>query len=165
MDFRLPDGSGAEAAVAIRKLLPKSSILFLSGDDTEEALVAAAQAGASGFLPKSKALAEVVDAVRRVAAGEMLISASVLASVLARVQTRARDEAERTRLLKQLTRREREILALMAEGRGTQDIADTLSISLTTVRTHVQRVLGKLDAHSKLEAVALAARHRLLEAA
>jgi len=164
MDSRLPDGSGADAAVAIRDLLPKSRILFLSGDDSKEAVVAAAQAGASGFLSKSKGSSQVIDAVRRVAAGEMLISAPVLASVLGRVQARARGEAERRRLLEQLTRREREILGLMAEGRDTQDIADKLSISSTTVRTHIQHVLEKLDAHSKLEAVARAARYRLLEA-
>jgi len=162
MDFRLPDGSGAQAAAAIRQLRPRPAILFLSGDDREEALLAAVQAGACGFLPKSRASFEVVDAVRRAAADEMLIPASVLAGLLGRAKVWASDEAARTRLLEQLTRRELQILEMMADGLDNRGIANTLSISLTTVRTHVQRVLEKLNAHSKLEAVAIAARHRLL---
>jgi RNA polymerase sigma factor (sigma-70 family) len=163
MDFRLPDGSGAQAAALIRDLVPRPAIVFLSGDDSEGALLQAVQTGACGFLPKSKTSAEVVAAVRRAAAGEMLIPASVLANLLARAHAHAKEDRARIELLDQLTPREREILRMLADGRSNQDIAETLSISLTTVRTHVQRVLEKLNAHSKLEAVALAARHRLLQ--
>ncbi len=162
MDFRLPDGSGADAAVAIRKQRPRIPVLFLSGEDSEQTLLAAVQAGGCGFLPKSRAASEVAAAVRRAADGEMLIPADRLATLLARVQERARQEAERVRLLGELTPREKEILGLMAQGLDNRAIADHLVISFTTVRGHVQNILEKLDAHSKLEAVALAARHGLV---
>jgi len=163
MDFRLPDGSGAQAAAAIRKQQPDVAVLFLSGEDSDEALLAAVQAGGCGFLPKSRAASDVAAAVRRAADGEMMVPADRLAALLARVQDRAQDEAERSRLLGQLTPREKEVLALMAQGLDNRAIAERLVISFTTVRGHVQNILEKLDAHSKLEAVARAARYDLLK--
>ncbi len=163
MDYRLPDGSGARAAAAIRKQQPDVAVLFLSGEDSEEALLSAVQAGGCGFLPKSKAASDVAAAVRRAADGEMMVPADRLATLLARVQDRARDEAERSRLLGQLTPREKEVLALMAQGLDNRAIAERLVISFTTVRGHVQNILEKLDAHSKLEAVARAAQYDLLK--
>jgi DNA-binding NarL/FixJ family response regulator len=162
MDFRLPDGTGADAAVRIRKQHRSVAVVFLSTDDSEEALVAAVRAGGCGYLSKSHAAAEVAAAVRRAAEGEMLIPAARLASLLARAQDRAQDEAERRRLLGELTPREKEILGLMAGGMDNRAIASRLSISFTTVRGHVQNILEKLDAHSKLEAVARAAQYALL---
>jgi len=162
MDFRLPDGTGAEAAAAMRNRRPPVAVVFLSSDESEDALLAAVRAGGCGYVPKSRAGAELVDAVRRAAEGEMLIPADRLVSLLARVQERAQDEAERTQLLGQLTPREKEILGLMAEGLDNRAIAERLVISFTTVRGHVQNILEKLDAHSKLEAVARAARCGLL---
>lgn len=162
MDFRLPDGTGADATARIRKQHRSVAVVFLSTDDSEEALVAAVRAGGCGYLSKSHAAAEVAAAVRRAAEGEMLIPAARLASLLARAQDRAQDEAERRRLLGELTPREKEILGLMAGGLDNRAIASRLSISFTTVRGHVQNILEKLDAHSKLEAVARAAQYALL---
>jgi DNA-binding NarL/FixJ family response regulator len=162
MDFRLPDGTGADAAARIRRQHRSVAIVFLSTDDSEEALVAAVRAGACGYLSKSHAAAEVAAAVRRAAEGEMLIPAARLATLLARAQDRAQDEAERRRLLSELTPREKEILGLMAGGLDNRAIASRLSISFTTVRGHVQNILEKLDTHSKLEAVARAAQYALL---
>lgn len=162
MDFRLPDGSGADAAVAIRRQHPRVAILFLSGEDSEQSLLAAVRAGGCGFLPKSRAASDVAAAVRRAAEGEMLVPADRLARLLSRAQERAEDEAERARLLAELTPREKEVLALMTEGLDNRAIAEQLVISFTTVRGHVQNILEKLGAHSKLEAVARAARYRLL---
>lgn len=162
MDFRLPDGTGAEATAQIRQQHRSAAVVFLSTDDSEDTLVAAVRAGGCGYLSKSRAATEVAAAVRRAAEGEMLIPASQLAGLLARAQDRARDEAERTRLLTELTPREREILGLMADGLDNRAIASRLSISFTTVRGHVQNILEKLEAHSKLEAVARAARYALL---
>lgn len=165
MDAHLQAESGAEVAIRLREQLPQASIVFVSADDSEAAMIAAVRAGACAYLPKSRAAADVVDAVRRAAAGEMMIPAAQLARLLARAHEMARDEAERQRLVESLTPREREVLALMAEGLDNRTIAAELAIGFTTVRGHVQNILEKLDAHSKLEALACAARYGLLDAA
>lgn len=165
MDSHLPDGDGAEIAGRIRERQPRIPIVFLSADESEAAMIAAVRAGACAYLPKSRATADVVDAVRRAAEGEMLIPAAQLARLLARSHEMARDEAERRRLLDSLTNREKDVLALMAEGLDNRAIAAELAIGFTTVRGHVQNILEKLDAHSKLEALACAARYGLLDAA
>ena len=165
MDSHLPDGSGADAALRLRQQLPRVPIVFLSADESEAAMIAAVRAGACAYLPKSRATVDVMDAVRRAADGEMLIPAAQLARLLARSHEMARDDAERRRLLDSLTPREQEVLALMAEGLDNRAIAAELAIGFTTVRGHVQNILEKLDAHSKLEALACAARYGLLDAA
>lgn len=165
MDSHLPDGAGADVVSRIREDLPTVAIVFLSADESEAAMIAAVRAGACAYLPKSRTTADVVDAVRRAADGEMLIPAAQLAQLLARSHEMARDEDERRRLLESLTRREREVLACMAEGLDNRAIAAELGIGFTTVRGHVQNILEKLDAHSKLEALACAARYALLDAA
>jgi DNA-binding NarL/FixJ family response regulator len=162
MDFRLPDGTGADATAQIRRQHRAVPVVFLGTDDGEDTLMAAVRAGGCGYLSKSQAATEVAAAVRRAAEGEMLIPATRLAGLLARAQDRSRDEAERGRLLADLTPREMEVLRLMADGLDNRAIADRLSISFTTVRGHVQHILEKLDAHSKLEAVARAAKFALL---
>ncbi|HVH64585.1 MAG TPA: response regulator transcription factor [Candidatus Acidoferrum sp.] len=165
MDSHLPDGAGAEVAVRLREVQPRLPIVFLSADESESAMIAAVRAGACAYLPKSRAAADVADAVRRAVDGEMLIPAAQLARLLARSQQMARDDALRQRLLASLTPREREVLGLMADGLDNRAIAAELGIGFTTVRGHVQNILEKLDAHSKLEALACAARFGLLDAA
>jgi two-component system nitrate/nitrite response regulator NarL len=165
MDSHLPDGAGADIAIRIREQQPQVAIVFLSADESEAAMIAAVRAGACAYLPKSRATADVVEAVRRAAQGEMLIPAGQLARLLARSHEMARDEGDRRRLLDSLTPREKEVLALMAEGLDNRAIAADLGIGFTTVRGHVQNILEKLDAHSKLEALACAARYALLDAA
>ncbi len=162
MDFRLPDGTGAQAGETIRSRRPHPSLVFVSGDDSEDALLLAVQAGASVFLPKSRASSEIVTAVRKAARGEMLIPANQLADLLVRVRERSQEQAERLRLRAEFTPREREVLLLMAEGLDNKTIGRELGLRLTTIRSYVQDILEKLDAHSKLEAVPTAARHNLL---
>jgi DNA-binding NarL/FixJ family response regulator len=161
MDFRLPDGTGAQAGESIRTMHPHPSLVFVSGDDSEDALLLAVQAGASVFLPKSRASTDVVTAVRKAADGEMMIPASQLADLLMRARERSHEEAERSRLRAEFTPREREVLLLMAEGLDNKTIGRELGLRVTTIRCYVQDIL-ELDAHSKLEAVATAARHDLL---
>lgn len=102
MDFRLPDGNGAQAGESICSRRPHPSLVFVSGDDSEDALLLAVQAGASVFLPKSRASTEVVTAVRKAAGGEMLIPANQLADLLVRVRERSQEQAERLRLRAEL---------------------------------------------------------------
>jgi RNA polymerase sigma factor (sigma-70 family) len=146
LDFRLPDGSGPDAAAAIRTVRPASKMIFLTREDTDAARFAAVQSGASAFLHKSRAAAEVVSAIRDVARGKMLITPRTIATLLAK---RRSIEAQ----LDRLTPREREVLRLMAEGLPSRQVAAEMGISYTTVRTHIRSLGSKLAVHSKLEAV------------
>jgi DNA-binding NarL/FixJ family response regulator len=156
-DYWLPDGTGADAAAAVRVHRPDAAVLFLSADDSDAVMLAALEAGASGYLVKTAGGSDVADAVRRAAEGEILVPARQLAALLARRRDQAQRHAERSRRLGSLTPREREILALMAEGMDNREVAARLGVSYATVRSHVRHLLGKLGARSKLDAVVKAA--------
>lgn len=156
LDFRLPDGTGAEAAMRIRELRPNVKIIFLSRDDSDAARIAAMEAGASAFLHKSRAAAEVVDAIRAVARGVSLITPQTIATLLHRRQAMNGQ-------LQSLTTREREVLRLVATGVPSREIAKQLGISYTTVRTHIRSLGRKLGVHSKIEAIAKARELRLVD--
>jgi two-component system, NarL family, nitrate/nitrite response regulator NarL len=155
-DFRLPDGTGADVASAVRQRRPRPAVVLLSAVDTVAALLAAVEAGARGYLLKSRAASDVLDAVRRAARGEMLVPSSVLADLLAQ---RGRQAV----LLGSLTARERDVLKLMAEGLDNNQVATRLGIRYGTVRSHVRNLIAKLDAHSKMEAVVRAEELGLIE--
>ena len=146
LDFRLPDGLAPDAAAAIRSVRPAAKMIFLTREDTDAARFAAVQSGASAFLHKSRAAAEVVGAVRDVARGKMLITPRTIATLLAK---RRSVDAQ----LERLTPREKEVLKLLAEGHPSRAIAAQLGISYTTVRTHIRGLGSKLAVHSKLEAI------------
>ena len=124
-DFRLPDGTGADIAAAVRRRRPRPSVLLLSAVDTMAALMSAAvEAGAKGYLLKSRTAPEVLDGIRRAARGEMLIPSSVLAELLAH-------RGEQAVLLGSLSAREREVLKqLMAEGLDNSQVAERLRDTL-----------------------------------
>jgi DNA-binding NarL/FixJ family response regulator len=117
----------------------------------------AAESGAAGLVLKSARLEELTDAVLRVAAGEVVFDGALLAGVLGKLTGRDKDNGV------PLTVREREALLLMAEGASTDEIGERMGVARNTVRNHVQRVLEKLGARSKLEAVAIARRDGLLD--
>jgi DNA-binding NarL/FixJ family response regulator len=146
LDFRLPDGTGAQAAAAIREIRPEAKLIFLTREDSDAARFAAVQSGASAFIHKSKAASEVVDAIRDVARGRMLITPRTIATLLAK---RRDIEAQ----LQRLTPREKEVLSAMAGGLSSRAVAAKLGISYTTVRTHIRSLGSKLGVHSKLEAI------------
>lgn len=153
VDFRLPDGSGADAAAGIRSHQPGTAIVILSVEDSDDAMMAAVGAGASGYLLKSAPSDDVVRAIRRAAEGETLIPAQRMMELLTRRRIAMRQEEERARVRDALTPRELEILHLLSEGLDNHEVAETLCIEYTTVRSHVHRLLQKLGARSKLEAV------------
>jgi DNA-binding NarL/FixJ family response regulator len=155
MDYVLPDGNGAVAARAILDARPDCKILILSGSEHRDVLIAAVDAGCVGYLEKTVGLDKLVAAVHAAAAGEIVLSPDDLRRIAA---WHRQIDAGASRL----TPREREILDLLAEGLTNQAIAARLTVSLNTVRTHVQTVLTKVGAHSKLEAVALATKSGLL---
>jgi DNA-binding NarL/FixJ family response regulator len=155
MDYELPDADGATAARAILALLPDTKILILSGGESSRALIAAVDAGCVGYVRKGEVLGKLVASIHAAAAGEVVLSPVELQRIAAGHKANGAHAAH-------LTPREQEILDLLGEGLANQAIAERLTLSLNTVRTHVQTVLSKLGAHSKLEAVAFATRRDLL---
>jgi len=156
VDYQLPDGDGASLAGQILTVSPTTRVLMLTGSADPRALISAIDAGCAGFVTKDKAFAELVTAVRLVHGGEAFIPPALLASLLPRMGRTYRG------LGSDLTPREREILQVLATGAANQAIADQPFLSVHTVRNHVQNILVKLDAHSKLEAVAIAVREGLI---
>jgi DNA-binding NarL/FixJ family response regulator len=156
MDLVLPDGSGAEAALTILRENPLIKVLFLSAHHGGEALLNALEAGGSGHIFKGAGGAAVIDGIRRVASGETLVAPEVLSALAARRRQKDELRGERTRILATLTSKEHEVLVRLSQGLTTMAISDELGIGVATVRSYVQRIIEKLGAHSKLEAVARA---------
>lgn len=151
MDYRLPDSDGATVAGRIRAHRSDVQVVMLTGDGSDAALRAAVDAGCTGFVTKSQAIEEIEDAVRAAHAGE----ASIPPALLARLLPALRPGGSAAQ---QLTPREREVLQLLADGLSNQRIAEHLVLSVSTVRNHVQSILRKLGAHSRLEAVTIGVR-------
>jgi DNA-binding NarL/FixJ family response regulator len=135
----------------------------MTAHDDERLLVEAVEAGASAFLGKDEPADQVLAAAKAAAEGDVLIDPSTLARLLHQVTKERQERREVLARFSTLTDREWEILRNVAEGRRNDDIASSLYISPQTVQTHVRNVLGKLEVHSKLEAVALAVRHNQIE--
>lgn len=162
MDYRLPDGTGAEATRAIKARWPAARVVMLTALYDDDTILESIQAGADGYLTKDRAVAEVASAVRAAHAGETLLPRSVIMRIAQRV-AEARDRGAEARPIEPLTSREREILRALTEGLSSSEICDRLVIAPNTLRSHLQNIMGKLRVHSKLEAVAFALRHRLVE--
>ena len=149
-DYHLPDGTGAEIARQLRHL-ENMAVVVLTADPSAETLSDVARSGAVGHLTKERGFAEVVQSVRAAAAGEILFEANELQRLLL-------DRETSRKPIEPLTPRELEVLRLLASGASSHAASDALGISTATLRAHVQNVLRKLQAHSRLEAVAEAAR-------
>jgi DNA-binding NarL/FixJ family response regulator len=156
LDHRLPDGDGVAAIKDLRAIRPSAGIVILTASAADHVLVAAIEAGAAGFVSKTRGLSEVTAAVRAAASGESVISPEMLARLLPRLQ---RDGSANRNAL---TEREREVLSLLADGLSNAAIADKLTVSVHTVRNHISNLSAKLGAHSKLEALSIAVRDGLL---
>lgn len=156
LDYRLPDTTGIEGVDAIRALSPRAAVVMVTAEQDDRVLLDAMDAGCAGFVSKTADLAEIRQAVRLAAAGEASVTPALLGRLLTRLSSR------RTGLGSDLTDREREVLAMITEGLTNSDIAGRLVLSVHTVRNHVQSILNKLGAHSKLEAAAIATREGLI---
>jgi len=156
LDYHLPGYTADQLIVRLRHASPRSRVIIVTSDVSDASLVKGIQAGVFGYLTKDRALDDVVQALRMVAGGENILSADQL-STLPRSTLPPEGAAGET-----LTGREVEILRLLARGWDMQVIADSLTISANTVRTHLQNIYAKLGAHSKLEAVTLANSRGLL---
>lgn len=165
MDLSMPGVDGIEATRRIKATDPDARVVVLSGIEEENTLARVVQAGGSGLLRKTEAVAEVASSVRRVARGEMLIDEEEADRALRQLRHRRQQDASMQQRLGRLTPRELEILQLMAEGMNSSQIAKKLGMSPHTLRTHVQNVLTKLGVHSKLEALMAGIRHGVITTA
>lgn len=156
VDYRLPDGDGAAATTEVLRRSPSTRVVMLSAVGGDELLARSIEAGCSGFLPKDRSGEEVVRAVRAAARGESLVPTDVLVGLVDRLKRSPKAKHG------DLTPRELEILGMLARGMSTEGISSSLFLSEHTVRNHVRNILGKLGAHSKLEAVAVAARDGII---
>jgi len=150
MDIRMPNLDGVEATTRLVADGTRARILVLTTFDLDEYVYAAIKAGASGFLLKDVEPAELVDAVRVVAAGNSLFGPEATARLVARF---AREPAAAAHSLDELTERELEILRLLATGLSNAELAGRLFVSETTVKTHVSSVLRKLGVRDRVQAV------------
>lgn len=157
IDYQMPGRDGVAIASDIKAQYPDTMIVMLTGSADDRILLAAIEAGCSGFLTKDRAADEVASAVRAAAAGEALVSPALLARLLPRLNRNYHEIGS------DLTDREREILGLLARGWANPVIAKHLHLSVNTIRNYVQSILTKLDAHSKLEAVATGVRERIID--
>ncbi|MDT4924411.1 MAG: hypothetical protein QOG01_2124 [Pseudonocardiales bacterium] len=157
VDYRMPLQDGIAVATNIKSRVPDAMIVMLTGMADDKVLLAALEAGCSGYLTKDRAASEVANAVRVAAAGEALVSSRDLAILLSRFTRNHHSVGN------DLTDRERQILVLLSRGMANRAIAEDLHLSINTVRNYVQAILIKLDAHSKLEAVATGVREGVIE--
>lgn len=160
MDVRMPKMDGISACRIIRDSVPETKVVMLTSFSDEEAVFASIMAGASGYLLKNSGRAELLNAVRAVAKGESLLDPSVTSRVLERL--RDLSEKEEDREVAMISKREKEVLALVAQGLTNKEIAARLIISENTARNHVSRILDKLGLTRRSEAATFAAQHGLL---
>lgn len=155
MDYELPGPNGVEATREILEQSPSTRVVMLTSFTDDAILVAAIEAGATGFVTKHSSSDELTAAVRLAAAGELIVPRDLLARLLPRLKGRHRRGIE-------VSEREREILQLLAGGASNADVARTLHLSPNTVRNHLARVYVRLGARSRLEAVAIAVREGII---
>ncbi|MFI5909839.1 response regulator [Dactylosporangium sp. NPDC051541] len=154
LDGRLPDGSGIDVCRDVRSIDPTINALILTSYDDDEALFAAIMAGAAGYVLKQIHGTDLVDAVRRVAAGQSLLDPAVTARVLERIRNGPQEPDE----FKHLTDQERKILLHVAEGLTNREIAERMFLAEKTVKNYVSSLLAKLGLERRTQAAVLASK-------
>lgn len=153
MDVRMPDLDGIAATQELTQVAPAVRVLILTTFEQDDYVFGALRAGASGFLLKRTRPEELIGGVHTVAAGAALLSPSVTRRVIERMAQQPTPRLADQARLGQLTPREREVLGLVARGLSNREIAAVLVVEESTVRTHVRRVLGKLELRDRIQAV------------
>jgi DNA-binding NarL/FixJ family response regulator len=162
MDIDLPGIDGIEATRRLREVCPEAQIVAITALRADDLIARAIEAGASGFVPKSQAADELVEVIRRAAAGEIVIPAKDLTGTLQRLQKARASREDAELAADRLTGREVEILQAIADGNATDRVAASLFVSPHTVNSHVRSILTKLGVHSKLDAVLFGLRQGLI---
>lgn len=165
LDLRMPGLNGIEVTERIKEETPNVKALILTATADNDFLTQAVEAGIDGYLTKDCAMDDLAACIRRVVGGETIIPQHQLKDLLRNLSDRRKpgSESKAEHLASFLTDREREVLRELVAGKSNPQIARELYISQNTVRTHVQNILSKLSVHSKLEAVAFAVRHNIVE--
>lgn len=163
LDAKLPNCDGIRAAALIRDRVPNCATAILTAEPDNDSLVDALEAGASGYLSKTSPLSELVDLALGINDGETIVPREMLGPLLDRLLSRRKTEDEAYRRIQKLTRREREVLMRLGQGKDNNSIAQDLVISPQTARTHIQNILTKLGFHSRLEAAAFVIQNDILD--
>jgi DNA-binding NarL/FixJ family response regulator len=153
MDVRMPDMDGIAATREIVRVVPEARVLMLTTFSDDDYVLGAIRAGASGFLLKRTQPEELIAAIHTIAAGESLLSPSVTNTVIDRLAREPEPDPMAGRRLRQLTPRERDVLLLIARGLTNSEIASSLQVEESTVKTHVKRILSKLHLRDRVQAV------------
>jgi DNA-binding NarL/FixJ family response regulator len=156
MDIRMPEVDGIEATRQILASSDEARVLILTTFELDEYVYQALRAGASGFLLKDTPPAQLLEAIRVLAAGDALLAPSVTRTLIAEFARRQPQPAHESRSLDQATPRELEVLRLVAKGHSNAEIADELHMSVATAKTHVSRLLTKLGARDRAQLVVFA---------
>ena len=160
MDVRMPDLDGLAATRAIKQECPGTSVILVTMHENADYLLEAIKAGAAGYVLKGATKRELVSAVRRVLAGESVLEPDLTSQLLRRLAREPRRDAPTP--AEPLTPREREVLRLVARGYTNQEIATELTLSLSTVKTHLEHIIAKLDVSDRTQAAVRAAELGLL---
>ena len=163
LDLALPDGDGIALIPELEAASPGAQVLVLSANLDRAQTARAIDAGAAGALDKTADLDQVVDAIRRIRAGQPLLASHEIVELLRFASHRREQEREDHQAIAGLTHREREVLKALAAGLDGQTIADRYGISIRTERNHVARILNKLGVHTQLQAVLFALRYGLID--
>lgn len=156
MDVRMPDLDGIDATRELARAVPEAKVLVLTTFEQDDYIFGALRAGASGFLLKRTRPEELIAAVHTIAGGDSLLSPSVTRRVIDRMAQQPTPELAGQTRLAGLTPREREVLTLIARGLSNREIAATLVVEESTIRTHVKRILMKLELRDRIQAVIFA---------
>lgn len=155
------DGPSAAAVLADR--LPSCRVIVMTDDGDHDTLRRAIESGAAGYLTKETPMPELIAAIRSVHRGDTLVPPHMLGRLFDVFFSQRREQGEALRLLSRLSRREQEVLRLLVEGAGNEEIGRALVISPQTARTHIQRVIRKLGVHSRLEAAMFATQSGIVD--
>jgi DNA-binding NarL/FixJ family response regulator len=164
MDVRMPDVDGIAATRDILAAFPAIKVMILTTFEQDDYIFGALRAGASGFLLKRTRPEDLIAAIHTVAAGDSLLSPSVTSRVIARMARQPAVDTAHDRRIAALTRREREVLELVAQGLSNSEIATALVIEESTVKTHTKRIVAKLEVRDRVQAVIFAYEHGLTAA-
>jgi DNA-binding NarL/FixJ family response regulator len=162
VDLALPDGDGLDLIEDLSSQ-PRTMTLVLSASLEPGRFARAVEAGASGVLHKSTPIKDIVEAVRKLRAGEALLSPAEVVEMLRLVGRERQEEHAARQAVERLTPREKEVLQALAEGLESREIAEKLNVTVETERTHMVNILHKLGVHSRLQALVFAARYGVVQ--